>query len=81
MHLCVKNDVRQMPKRRASDTEHGARTQDPEHVTRTGAGHVAGQPLRGGNCEHIIIAIIIFLPLFALLITWRVDKANKIELA
>lgn len=29
MHLCVKNDVRQMPKRRASDTEHGARNPGP----------------------------------------------------
>lgn len=77
MHLRLKNDVRQMPKRRT-------RTSDPEHVTRDGdggAGHVAEQPLRGGSWKHIIIAIIIFLPLFVLLITWRVDKANKIELA
>lgn len=77
MHLRLKNDVRQMPKRRT-------RTSDPEHVTRDGdggAGHVAEQTLRGGSWKHIIIAIIIFLPLFVLLITWRVDKANKIELA
>lgn len=90
MHLRVKNDERQMPERRTSD---------PEHVTlwmgRCGVGsdgHVAQragsasrQTLQGGNWEHIIIAIIIFLPLcsplFVLLITWRVDKANKIELA
>nr|DAA03118.1 TPA_inf: HDC11474 [Drosophila melanogaster] len=42
MHLRLKNDVRQMPKRRT-------RTSDPEHVTRDGdggAGHVAEQPLR-----------------------------------
>jgi len=31
MHLRVKNDVRQMPKRRT-------RTSDPEHVTRDGDG-------------------------------------------